>query len=226
MRSGRNGRPASWIHPTGGRRWLPYQALRMWRSWPRRFMHPLKCQQSDVRPWEARCLWCPLHQSVLTGICFCQMTYPTRMSDWNYWLTLAYAQALQYWVKEASPLAPSEPCLLVMSIHELRWHMGKHTTFHNCNVFKGLVNASPRATVKDTQPSPMGSSPVEDLTTSSSTSKAEFQEDTQPSPMGDSLTDNTTASSSTSKAEVEDDAQPGPTGCHQWTPPSQLPCWK
>ena len=81
-----------------------------------------------------------------------------------YQMTLAYAQALQYWAEEANPPAPSKPCLLAMSVCKLRWHMGKHTTFHDCNVFEGLANALPRAMVKDAQPSPTGSSPAEDLT--------------------------------------------------------------
>ena len=86
--------------------------------------------------------------------------------------------------------------------------MGKHTTFHNCNVFKGLANALPRATVKDSQPRPSGNSPVDDLTTSSSTSKAEVKEDAQPGPVGMPLADPTISSD---LSEVED-TQPTPTG--------------
>ena len=83
--------------------------------------------------------------------------------------------------------------------------MGKHTTFHDCNVFEGPENALPRATVEDTQPSPTGSSPAEDLTISSSTLEAKG---TQPSPMGMPLVDPTI---STAMCEVED-TQPSPTG--------------
>ena len=64
-----------------------------------------------------------------------------------------------------------------MSICELRQHIGKHITFHDHNVFKCLVDALHRATVEDTQPSPMGNSLADDLTTSSSVSEAEMEED-------------------------------------------------
>ena len=86
--------------------------------------------------------------------------------------------------------------------------MGKHTIFHDCSVFKGLANALPTATVEDTQPSPMGNSPVDDLTTSSSMSEAEVQEDAQPGPAGMPLADPTISSA---MSEVED-TQPSPTG--------------
>ena len=99
-----------------------------------------------------------------------------------------------------------------MSIQELRQCIGKHTKFHDCNVFEGLANALPRATIEDTQPSPMGSSPMEDLTAYSCASKAGFKEDTQPSPMGNLPADNPTTLSSKSKAEVEEDTQPCPAG--------------
>ena len=59
----------------------------------------------------------------------------------------------------------------------------------HCNVFEGLVSAVPRATVKETQPSPMETPPADDLTASSSTSKAEVEEDIQPRPMGTPLAD-------------------------------------
>ena len=93
-----------------------------------------------------------------------------------HWMTLAYAQVLQYWVEEANPLAPSEPHPLAMSVCELRWHMGKYTTFCYHDVFKGLVRALPRAMVKETHPSPMGTPPADGLTASSSSSKAEVEE--------------------------------------------------
>ena len=120
-------------------------------------------------------------------------------------MTLTYAQALQNWVEEANQLAPSEPCPLAMSMHELRWCMGKYTTFHKCDVFEGLARALPRATVKETHPSPMGTPPADDLTTSPPTSKAEVEEDTQPSPMGTSLVDDPTVPSAVPEAEIEED---------------------
>ena len=83
--------------------------------------------------------------------------------------------------------------------------MGKYTTFHNCNVFKGLVSTLPRATVKDTQPNPTGTPPANDLNASSSTSKAEVEEDTQPSPMGTPSTDDHTIPPAIPEAEIEED---------------------
>ena len=129
-----------------------------------------------------------------------------------YQMTLAYAQTLQYWAEEANPPSPNKPHLLVMSVHKLTWCMGKHTTFHDHDVFEGLANDLPRAMVKDTQPSPTGSSPAGDLTTSSSGSKAESEEDTQPSRMGNLLVDDPTTSSSLSEADVMEDIHPGPAG--------------
>ena len=120
-------------------------------------------------------------------------------------MTLAYAQVLQYWVEEANLLASSEPHPLAMCIYKLQLHMGKHTTFHNCDVFKGLASALPRAMVEETQPSPMGTPPANDLTCSSSTSKAEVEEDTQPSPMGTPLVDDPTILSTVPEAQIEED---------------------
>ena len=132
-----------------------------------------------------------------------------------HWMTLAYAQALQYLAEEANPPAPGEPCPLVMSIFELRQHMGKHTKFHNCNVSKALANALSRATGEDTQPSPLGNSLVDDLTASSFTSEAEVEEDAQPGPVGMPLMDPTISSD---LSEVEN-TQPSPVG----TPPADDP---
>ena len=65
------------------------------------------------------------------------------------WSTLAYAQALLYWAEKANPPVPSEPCLLVMSVHELRWQMRRYTTFHDHSVFEGLACGLPAAEVKE-----------------------------------------------------------------------------
>ena len=88
------------------------------------------------------------------------------------WMTLAYAQALQYWAEEANPLAPSEPRCLAMNVIELRWCIGKYTTFNEHDVFEGLGNALPEA--KDT------GTPIADSTTFSAMTDIE---DTQFSPM-------------------------------------------
>ena len=96
--------------------------------------------------------------------------------------TLAYAWALQYWAEEANLLVPSHEAL-AMSVVELRWHMGRYTTFSKWDVLKDLGNTIPA--VKDgdmgipqadsTAPStatddrhlwlsPMGTPPVDDTT--------------------------------------------------------------
>ena len=120
-------------------------------------------------------------------------------------MTLAYAQALQYWAEKTNLPAPGEPCSLAMSIHELRQHMGKHITFHNCNIFKGLADTLPRAMVEDTQPSHMGNSPADDLTISSSTSEAVVEVDAQPGPVGMPLADDPTILLVIPEAEIGED---------------------
>ena len=43
--------------------------------------------------------------------------------------TLAYAQAMQYWVEKSNPPMPSQPCLLVECMLKLRWAMETYITF-------------------------------------------------------------------------------------------------
>ena len=90
------------------------------------------------------------------------------------WMTLAYAQVLQYWVEEANLPAPGEPHPLAMCVRELRQHIGKYITFNEHDVFEGLGNALPEAEDED-----MGTPPV-DATASYVMTDIE---DTQPSPM-------------------------------------------
>ena len=79
----------------------------------------------------------------------------------DYWLkppqkTLAYAQALQYWAEKANPPVPSEPHHLAMSMHELRWHMKRYTTFSDHDVFEGLMYGLPGVEVEEAnQPNPI-----------------------------------------------------------------------
>ena len=56
-------------------------------------------------------------------------------------MSLAYVQALQYWVGEANLPVPSELHPLAMNLRELRWHIGKYTTFNEHDVFEGLGNS-------------------------------------------------------------------------------------
>ena len=83
-------------------------------------------------------------------------------------------QALQYWGEEANLLAPGESHPLVMSVRELRWCIGKYTTYNKHDVFKGLKKALPKAKDED-----MGT-PSADSTISSAMTDVE---NTQLSPM-------------------------------------------
>ena len=65
-----------------------------------------------------------------------------------------------------------------MSIRELRWCIGKYTTFNEHDVFEGLGNALSGATVKNTQPSPMGTPPADSTASYAMTDI----KDIQPSP--------------------------------------------
>ena len=52
---------------------------------------------------------------------------------------------LQYWAKEASPLASGDPYPLVMSVVELRWHVGRYITISKQDILKDLGSAIPEA---------------------------------------------------------------------------------
>ena len=124
-------------------------------------------------------------------------------NDWSYqdvWLkphllSLAYVQVLQYWAEEPNPLAPSEPHPLAMSVRELRWCIGKYTTFSKHDDFEGLGNAVPEAKYGD-----MGTPPA-DSTASSATTDVE---DTQLSPTETQLADDTISPLPWYKSEAKD----------------------
>ena len=99
------------------------------------------------------------------------------------------------WMK-ASPLAPREPHPLAMSVRELRWSIGKYTTFNEHVVFKGLGNALPEAEDKDT------GTPPADSTTSSAMTDVE---NTQLSPTETQLADDPIPPSPGYKYEAEEE---------------------
>ena len=67
------------------------------------------------------------------------MILPTKMSDRKpLQLTLAYAQALQYWAEEVSLPASGDHRPLVMSVVELRQCMGRYITFGKQDILKDL----------------------------------------------------------------------------------------
>ena len=111
-------------------------------------------------------------------------------------LTLAYAWVLHYWAEEANLPAPGEPHPLVMSIRELRWHIGRYTTFSENDVFEGLGNAIPEAEDKV-----VGTQPV-DFTASPAMTDVK---DIQLSPMETQLVDDTIALLPRYKPEAEDE---------------------
>ena len=100
--------------------------------------------------------------------------------------TLAYAQALQYWAKKASPPKPDEPCLLARCVHELRQAMRPFTTFTDGAVFRGttqrqgiLEKGAAKPSTMETKQTPMlkrrpATSP-ERLTTLSGASHCAYQ---------------------------------------------------
>ena len=109
---------------------------------------------------------------------------------------MAYAWALQYWVEETILLAPSEPCLLVMSARELRWHVRKYITFSEQEVFKGLGKDEPETKDRDTKAPPV------DFTASPAMADAN---DTQSGPVETPLVDDITVPVSESNAEIQKD---------------------
>ena len=143
----------------------------------------------------------PAHKCCMRG-----MFLPNDSSYQDIWqkpllLTLAYTQALQYWAEEANPPAPSEPHPLVMSVTELRWHVGKYTTFSEHDVFKDLGNAIPEAEDRDT-----GTPPADSTTSPTMTDIG----DMWLSPMETQLADDTTSPSPgyQSEAKIEDRGTP------------------
>ena len=52
---------------------------------------------------------------------------------------------LQYWAEISSPPASGDPCPLAMSVVELRWHVGRYTTFSKQDILKDLGIAIPEA---------------------------------------------------------------------------------
>ena len=93
-------------------------------------------------------------------------------------LTLAYVQVLQHWAEEANLLAPGEPCPLAMSVRELRWCIGKYTTFSKHDVFKALVNAIPEAADEDTRAPPADSTTSPAMTDVKQTQLSSSADDT------------------------------------------------
>ena len=64
-------------------------------------------------------------------------------------LTLAYAQALQYWAEKVSPPMPGGYHPLVMSVVQLRWREEGHFTFSKQNILCNLGGTVPEARSQD-----------------------------------------------------------------------------
>ena len=54
--------------------------------------------------------------------------------------TVAYAQALQYWVEKPNPLMPGQPCLLARCILKLRKTMEPYVSFSNDAILDGATS--------------------------------------------------------------------------------------
>ena len=91
------------------------------------------------------------------------------------WKTLAYTQALQYWVEKANLPSPGGMYLLVRFVQELRWAMRLFTTFSDCAVLEGMTSnlgtPEEQATQPDTPLKSMGT--LEGQATQPSTTPAE-----------------------------------------------------
>ena len=107
---------------------------------------------------------------------------------------MAYAGVLQYWGEEANPLAHGKPHPSAMSVTELRWNVGRSTTFSESDIFEGLGNAIHEAKYRD-----MGT-PLVDSTTSSVMADVE---DAQLSPVETPLADDTTVLVTKLDAEIQ-----------------------
>ena len=154
-------------------------------------------QQSNAGPSETRITLCPWHPSALRG----GMFLPDNLSYQDVWLkpqllTMAYVWVLQYWAEESNPPAPSEPCPLVMSVRELRQHIGRYITLSEPDIFEGLGNAIPEAEYRD-----MGT-PLVDSTTSPVMADVE---DTQLSPVETPLVDDTTVMATKPDVQTQKD---------------------
>ena len=131
------------------------------KGWLKKSMLPLRFHKLDARPsGTIESILHPTCQNESNSICPCQDTDP-HLPYQDYWLkppwkTLAYGQAIQYWVEEANLLVPGEPYHLAMSVHELRWCMRRYTTFSDHDGFEGLAPGLPEAEVEETtQPNPI-----------------------------------------------------------------------
>ena len=109
-------------------------------------MLPSTSWQLDVRPSKTKITLCPLLPNRFL---------PNNPSYQDVWwkpllLTLAYVQALQYWAVGVSLPASDDSHLLVMSVVELRWHMGRYITRSKHDILKDLESAIPEAQGRDT----------------------------------------------------------------------------
>ena len=75
--------------------------------------------------------------------------------------TLAYTQALQYWVEKSNLPTPSQLCLLAECVLELRWAMEPYVNFSHDAILEGAttqersLEGQTRATIpRKTQPAP------------------------------------------------------------------------
>ena len=53
--------------------------------------------------------------------------------------TLAYTQALQYWVEKANLPALGQPCLLARCVQELRWVIKPYVSFMDNAILDGAT---------------------------------------------------------------------------------------
>ena len=74
--------------------------------------------------------------------------------------TVAYAQALQFWVEKANPPTQGQPCLLVGSILELREEMKYYVSFPDEAIFSGVDLPKESLTTQSKEATPNSAQPV------------------------------------------------------------------
>ena len=88
------------------------------------------------------------HQAPPAHLCLCQRNFmllpDSNFACWDIWelqqeKTVAYTQALQFWVEKADPPTGGKPCLLAGNIVELWEEMKCCISFSDEDVFNGIA---------------------------------------------------------------------------------------
>ena len=127
----------------GGQNLPPFLRWRAQRDWPRRSTPPFQFWQLHARPSWTKGILHLLPLGASPGVCFFPTVCPVRMfKQQPLLLTMAYTQALQYWVEKFR--ASDHPdCPLAMSVVELMQSVKKHVVFYKWDLLQGLGRIAP-----------------------------------------------------------------------------------